>query len=61
MPRVERAALRRARKYVVGFVPSNKSFVLRMTLGIPDDAPVAPGTPASRQQARAGFPSPGGI
>ena len=27
-------------KYVVSFVPSNQSFVLRMTLGVPQDAPV---------------------
>ena len=27
-------------KYVVSFVPSNQSFVLRMTLGVPADAPV---------------------
>jgi hypothetical protein len=29
-----------ALKYVVSFVPSNQSFVLRMTFAIPDDAPV---------------------
>ena len=29
-----------ALKYTVSFVPSNQSFVLRMTLGIPEDAPV---------------------
>src|SRR5688572_7930445 len=29
-----------ALKYTVSFVPSNESFVLRMTLGVPDDAPV---------------------
>ena len=29
-----------ALKYTVSFVPSNQSFVLRMTLGVPDDAPV---------------------
>ncbi len=29
-----------ALKYVVSFVPSNQAFVLRMTLGVPDDAPV---------------------
>jgi hypothetical protein len=29
-----------ALKYTVSFVPSNQAFVLRMTLGIPDDAPV---------------------
>jgi hypothetical protein len=27
-------------KYVVSFVPSNQSFVLRMTLGVPKNAPV---------------------
>jgi hypothetical protein len=27
-------------KYTVSFVPSNQAFVLRMTLGVPDDAPV---------------------
>lgn len=27
-------------KYIVSFVPSNEFFVLRMTLGVPDDAPV---------------------
>jgi hypothetical protein len=27
-------------KYIVSFVPSNQSFVLRMTLGVPADAPV---------------------
>lgn len=27
-------------KYVVSFVPSNQNFVLRMTLAVPDDAPV---------------------
>ena len=27
-------------KYIVSFVPSNQSFVLRMTLAVPDDAPV---------------------
>jgi hypothetical protein len=27
-------------KYIVSFVPSNASFVLRMTLAVPDDAPV---------------------
>jgi hypothetical protein len=27
-------------KYLVSFVPSNQSFVLRMTFAIPDDAPV---------------------
>ncbi len=29
-----------ALKYTVSFVPSNQAFVLRMTLGVPDDAPV---------------------
>jgi hypothetical protein len=29
-----------ALKYIVSFVPSNQSFVLRMTLGVPEDAPV---------------------
>ena len=29
-----------ALKYIVSFVPSNESFVLRMTLGVPVDAPV---------------------
>ena len=29
-----------ALKYIVSFVPSNQSFVLRMTLGVPVDAPV---------------------
>ena len=29
-----------ALKYIVSFVPSNEFFVLRMTLGVPDDAPV---------------------
>lgn len=27
-------------KYTVSFVPSNQAFVLRMTLGVPDDAPI---------------------
>lgn len=27
-------------KYVISFVPSNQSFTLRMTLAVPDDAPV---------------------
>ena len=27
-------------KYTVSFVPSNQAFVLRMTLGVPEDAPV---------------------
>lgn len=27
-------------KYIVSFVPSNQAFVLRMTLAVPDDAPV---------------------
>ncbi len=27
-------------KYIVSFVPSNQSFVLRMTLAVPDDAPI---------------------
>ncbi|HEX7173264.1 MAG TPA: hypothetical protein VF365_11750 [Candidatus Limnocylindria bacterium] len=29
-----------ALKYVVSFVPSNQAFVLRMTLAVPEDAPV---------------------
>jgi hypothetical protein len=29
-----------ALKYTVSFVPSNQAFVLRMTLGVPEDAPV---------------------
>ena len=29
-----------ALKYIVSFVPSNEFFVLRMTLGVPEDAPV---------------------
>lgn len=29
-----------ALKYIVSFVPSNQSFVLRMTLAVPEDAPV---------------------